>query len=106
LQTGNRWSSERRAKLACALPSRDRGRAKLKGGRIVFVPHDKDSCKHIFINIKYSIKTNKEMNRKTYTTPTMKDVKLQHTQMLMVSGESGQAGVQNYTKHDYDEWEE
>lgn len=46
------------------------------------------------------------MNRKTYTTPTMKVVKLQHTQMLMVSGESGQAGVQNYTKHDYDEWEE
>ena len=29
--------AERRAKLACALPSRDRGRAKLKGGRF-FVP--------------------------------------------------------------------
>ena len=27
LHSCNRWSSERRAKLACALPSRDRGRA-------------------------------------------------------------------------------
>ena len=44
------------------------------------------------------------MNRKTYTTPTMTVDKFEHTQMLLVS--SGEAGVQNYTKETYDEWDE
>ena len=36
------------------------------------------------------------MIRKDYERPTMKVVKLQHTQMLMTSVEGSQATVQNY----------
>ena len=46
------------------------------------------------------------MNRKEYQKPATKVVKLQHTGMLMASGENSQASVQNYTKETYDEWEE
>ena len=46
------------------------------------------------------------MKRKDYRKPTMKVVKLQHTQMLMTSGESspsGKAGMQDYGWNDYQE---
>ena len=36
------------------------------------------------------------MKRKDYERPTMNVVKLQHTQMLMVSVEGSQATVQDY----------
>jgi hypothetical protein len=39
------------------------------------------------------------MKRKDYEKPTMKVVKLQQTGMLMTS--NGNAGVQDYTTHDY-----
>ena len=40
------------------------------------------------------------MKQKQYQEPTTKVVKLQHTGMLMVSDESGRAGLQNYKWHD------
>lgn len=43
------------------------------------------------------------MKRKDYQEPTIKVVKLQHSGMLMAS-ESGQAGVQNYTVEDSQDW--
>ena len=43
------------------------------------------------------------MKQKQYQRPTTKVVKLQHTGMLMTSGESGSAGLQNYKTHDYEE---
>ena len=41
------------------------------------------------------------MKRKDYQRPTMNVVKLQHTQMLMVSVESSQTSVQDYDVNSY-----
>ena len=46
------------------------------------------------------------MKRKDYRKPTMKVVKLQHTQMLMTSGEGSpnrNAGTQDYGWNEYQE---
>ena len=43
------------------------------------------------------------MKQKQYQRPTTKVVKLQHTGMLMVSGQSNSASLQNYEWHDVDE---
>ena len=40
------------------------------------------------------------MKQKQYQRPTTKVVKLQHTGMLMMSGD---ASLQNYKTHDYEE---
>ena len=40
------------------------------------------------------------MKQKQYQRPTTKVVKLQHTGMLMVSGQSNSASLQNYEWHD------
>ena len=43
------------------------------------------------------------MKQKQYQEPTTKVVKLQHTGMLMVSGESNRASLQDYEMHYVDE---
>lgn len=43
------------------------------------------------------------MKTKVYQRPTTKVVKLQHTGMLMTSGESNSASLQNYSVVDCDE---
>ena len=43
------------------------------------------------------------MKQKQYQRPTMKVVKLQHTGMLMVSGQSNSASLQDYEWHDQGE---
>ena len=43
------------------------------------------------------------MKQKQYQRPTTKVVKLQHTGMLMTSGERGSVGLQDYSVVDCDE---
>jgi len=43
------------------------------------------------------------MKQKQYQRPTTKVVKLQHTGMLMVSGQSNSASLQDYEMHYVDE---
>ena len=45
------------------------------------------------------------MNKKDYLKPTMKVVKLQHTGMLMASGEGMQAQRNSYGLAVEDDWE-
>lgn len=41
------------------------------------------------------------MKRKNYERPTMKVVKLQHTGILIASGDSNSAGLQDYKTNEY-----